>query len=153
MPNKTVEPTRYRARLTIDDMQKIKITLVAILMAVVCGCASTEKGILLHPDRPEYSIDLSSPDITKDLEEGKLKIWYIAKGTRSEGLHGEIEGMNISPEKGMKLQTKAGTLVYAGSWNERTQLFSMSGWLPTDLKDIGMTQGHTGFSPSFYCPG
>jgi hypothetical protein len=123
-------------------MQKMKITLIAILMTALCGCASTEKEILSHPDHSEYSIDLNSPDIVKDLEKGKLKIWYIAKGTRSEGLHGEIEGMNISPEKGMKLQTKAGTLIYAGSWNERTQLFSMSGWLPTDLKDIHPSWKH-----------
>ena len=140
------------------DMQKTKITLIAILMVVACGCASTEKEILLHPDRPEYSINLNSPDITKNLEEGKLKIWYIAKGTRSEGLHGEIEGMNISPEKGMKLQTKAGTLVYAGSWNERTQLFSRSGWLPVDLDGIYPSWAHiqsevsTPFAPASLTP-
>jgi hypothetical protein len=122
--------------------RKIKITLIVTLMAVACGCASTEKEIILHPDHPEYSIDLRHPDITKNLEKGKLKIWYIAKGTRSEGLHGEIEGMDISPKKGMKIQTKDGTLVYAGSWNERTQLFSMSGWLPTDLKDINPSWKH-----------
>ena len=117
-------------------MQKIRITLIGVLMASLCGCASTENEILLHPGSEEYSINLNSPDITKDLEEGKLNIWYIAKGTRSEGLHGEIDGMDISPERGMKLQTKAGALVYAGSWEERTQLFSRSGWLPVDLEAI-----------------
>ena len=121
---------------SLYDMQKMKITLVTILMAVACGCASTEKGTLLHPNHPEYSIDLGNPDIIENLEKGRLKIWYIAKGTRSEGLHGEIEGIDISPEKGMTLQTEAGTLIYAGSWDERTQLFSMSGWLPADSKDI-----------------
>ena len=111
-------------------------------MAMTCGCASTEKGILIHPDHPDYSVDLNSPDITKDLEKGKLKIWYIAKGTRSEGLHGEIEGMEITPEKGMKIQTKIGTLIYLGSWDERPLLFSRSGWLPVDSKDIDPSWKH-----------
>lgn len=111
-------------------------------MTVACGCASTEKEILLHPDRPEYSIDLSHPDITKDLGKGKLKIWYIAKGTRSEGLHGEIEGIDISPGKGIKLQTEVGQLVYRGPWNERSQLFSRSGWIPLDLEGIYPSGAH-----------
>jgi hypothetical protein len=117
-------------------MQKIKIAFIAVLMAMTCSCASTGKGILIHPDHPDYSVDLYHPDITKNLEKGKLKIWYIAKGTRSEGLHGEIVGMKITPEKGMKIQTKIGTLIYMGSWSERTLLFSRSGWLPIDSKDI-----------------
>jgi hypothetical protein len=49
------------------DMRKMKITLITILMAVACGCASTKKEILLHPDHPEYSIDLGNPDIIENL--------------------------------------------------------------------------------------
>jgi len=133
-------------KLTKDDfnMQQIRISFMAMIAVALSGCMSAKKSTLQHADSPEHSIDLKAADIVKDLDQGKLKIWYIAKGTRSEGLHGELEGVEVdSKTKGMQLESSIGTLTYHGEWNERDHSFSMSGWLPSDLIGIHPSWKHS----------
>jgi hypothetical protein len=117
-------------------MQKTA-TLLAVILVAMCGCMSAKEKNLKHPNSPKHSIDLNTPDIVEDLDKGKLKIWYIAKGSRSEGLHGEIEGIEVNEKrKGMQIDSSIGPLTYCGEWNQREHLFSRSGWLPADLEGI-----------------
>ena len=124
-------------------MQKSKITLVAVIVAAMCGCMSAKEKNLKHPNSSEHSINLNAPDIVGDLDEGKLKIWYIAMGSRSEGLHGELQGVKVNEKrKGMQIGSSIGTLTYWGEWKHREHLFSMSGWLPADLEAIRPSWRH-----------
>ena len=124
-------------------MQKSKITLVAVIVAAMCGCMSAKEKNLKHPNSSEHSINLNAPDIVGDLDEGKLKIWYIAMGSRSEGLHGELQGVKVNEKKkGMQIESSIGTLIYFGEWDQREHLFSRSGWLPADLEGIHPSRRH-----------
>ena len=85
------------------------------------------------------TIDWDKPDII--LKDGiwELKIYYILKGTRSEGLHGIL--FNNNKDKGAgtfkeKIETDLGELIYFGKWEDRKHLFSLSGWLPKNLDPI-----------------
>ena len=118
-------------------MQKKVITALIAFILSLSGCVSSEEKPLTHPNHSTYEIDLSSPDITKKLKAGTLKIWYIAKGTRSEGLHGVLEGIEIEEKKrGMVIESSIGPLTFFGEWNEREHSFSVSGWLPSDTGTI-----------------
>ena len=95
-------------------------------------------GKLVYADRG-YGIDLAKPDIVKSAGEYKLLVYYIAKGTRSEGVHGVLvkNGEVVDAVQDQtELKTGFGVLVYRGPWEERTLLFDQSGWLPEDLTGI-----------------
>lgn len=64
-------------------------------------------------------------------EDGWELITYVLQpGTRSEGYHGVLthDGERVLGEKGQKLDTPLGTLLYRGSMQERAHLWSYSGW-------------------------
>ena len=118
-------------------MQKKIIAALLAFILSLSSCTSSGEKLLTHPNQSSYKIDLNNPDITKKLKEEKLKIWYVAKGTRSEGLHGVLEGLIIEGKKnGMVIESSIGPLTYFGEWNEREHLFSFSGWLPSDTRNI-----------------
>lgn len=110
---------------------KYLLQIALLLAPIIC---TGEVGELAHPKQPDTHINLDSPDIIKDLGNGKLKIWIIEKGTRSEGLHGELEGMEDPRATTKSLTTSSGTFVFRGDWEDRPYLWAASGWLPEDLK-------------------
>ena len=64
-------------------------------------------------------------------EDGWELITYVLQpGTRSEGYHGVLthDGERVLGERGQKLDTPLGTLLYRGSMQERAHLWSYSGW-------------------------
>ena len=84
----------------------------------------------------DYVLDLSKLDLILEDEGIKLKIWYVAKGTRSEGIHGVLEGFKFLNSQQDKIETSLGTLMFYGEWEQRKHLFSKSGWLPEKLEGI-----------------
>ena len=112
----------------------MKTLLQIILLLVPFVCSGGEKE-LVHPNNPEIRINLEAPDFIKDLGDGKLKIWGIEKGTRSEGLHGQLEGIDDPSDKVHSIQTSDGKMVYRGDWDDRPFAWSVSGWLPENLKE------------------
>ena len=102
------------------------------------GPAPIITGKLVYADRG-YRIDLAKPDIVKSAGEYKLLVYYIAEGTRSEGIHGVlVENGEVvdALQDQTELKTGLGILVYRGPWEKRTLLFDQSGWLPKDLTGI-----------------
>ena len=112
----------------------MKPFLQILLLSVPLAGSGGEKE-LVHPNNPEVRINLDAPDFIKDLGTVKLKIWVIAAGTRSEGLHGIIEGIDDPSDQLTSMDTPEGRIVYRGGWDERRFLWSASGWLPENLSE------------------
>lgn len=79
------------------------------------------------------TINIEKPDLTDSDGKATWRMWYIFKGTRSEGLHGmiledrkPIEGGKIGDAKSVNGKE----YVWCGTWDSRKHLFSLSGWLP-----------------------
>jgi hypothetical protein len=80
-----------------------------------------------------HTINFEKPDLTDSDEKVTWRMWYIFRGTRSEGLHGVIledrkliEGGKIGDTKSVNGKE----YVWFGTWDSRKHLFSLSGWLP-----------------------
>lgn len=84
---------------------------------------------------------LEDKKIKSSMAEGgwELITYVLQPGTRSEGYHGVLthEGKRVLGEKGQKLDTPLGTLLYRGSMQERTHLWSYSGWSVTAPRHSG----------------
>ena len=90
-----------------------------------------------------HTIDFHKPFIiSSDTSDTEWRMWYIAKGTRSEGMHGILQ-MKKKVIHGSKLyeeKTISGRVfVWYGSWDSRKALFSSSGWLPKDVTEWNTT--------------
>jgi len=84
-------------------------------------------------------IAVQKPDIIRKGKECELRVWYFNKGTRSEGLHGEllIAGEMIAGKKqGDSVSCDLGEFIWHGTSEDRKLPFARSGWLPKDLSGI-----------------
>lgn len=115
-----------------------------LLMTLLFGLQMAESA---EGDKPPKSFEgkdhpalrLDAPDLTKSDKSATWRMWYIAKGTRSEGLHGTItEGDKEVYGKALQESrvVDGRKLVWHGAWDERKNLFSKSGWLPEDIKSV-----------------
>jgi len=80
------------------------------------------------------TFDLGKPDLTESDKRFTWRMWFICKGTRSEGTHGVIlENRKLihGTKIGETRMVNGKAYVWCGSWDERTYLFCRSGWLPT----------------------
>jgi hypothetical protein len=114
-----------------------------LLLAGSCGRRpnDTVSGVLVHPGEGhgDCTVDLSRPDTVKRSGHFVLRIYYIAKGTRSEGLHGVLtaKGLVIDDSSGgSELTTDLGPVLCHGPWGSRKLLFGKSGWLPKDAGEM-----------------
>ena len=101
--------------------------------------ADGEKPPKAYGGGSKHVIDRNAPDLTNTGKHKEWRMWYIFKGTRSEGLHGElvINGKIRTGKKvGEKFESDDGTWIWYGAWDDRKQLFSKSGWLPEDLSTV-----------------
>lgn len=109
--------------------------VVQSIFLLMASLSFAEDIELVHPNHPETRINLEAPDFIKDLGDGKLKIWVIEEGTRSEGLHGILQDVDDPSEQVTSMDTPEGKIVYRGDWDNRPFLWSASGWLPENLKE------------------
>jgi hypothetical protein len=116
------------------------ILFMAILLGLqVAESAEGDKPPKNYVGKDHPTIRMDAPDITKSDKTAKWQMWYIAKGTRSEGLHGTITiGEKVVYGKVLKelMVVDGWGLVWHGSWDDRKQLFAKSGWLPEDIKTV-----------------
>ncbi|QQL44426.1 hypothetical protein [Sulfuriroseicoccus oceanibius] len=87
----------------------------------------------------KHVIDRNTPHLHSTGKLWEWRMWYISKGTRSEGLHGElvINGkIRTGAKTGEKFDSDGKTWIWHGAWDGRKQLFSKSGWLPEDLSTV-----------------
>jgi hypothetical protein len=115
------------------------ITLIAGIMSANLLAADGEKPPKAYDGGSKHVIDRNAPDLTNTGKHREWRMWYIFKGTRSEGLHGElvINGrIRTGTKVGEKFESDGGTLIWHGPWDDRKQLFSKSGWLPEDLSAV-----------------
>jgi hypothetical protein len=79
------------------------------------------------------------PDIAKSGEGCEFRVWYLEKGTRSEGIHGTlvVGGKALAGNKtGETVTCSLGDFVWHGDWDSRRQAWAASGWLPKALGEI-----------------
>lgn len=123
-------------RTTGATMRYLAALTIGILL---CACrAGTQKpleGTWVHPgpNMESHAIELANPDRVVRKGQYELRLYYVARGTRSEGVHGILlENGEVVADStpGRTLETDLGTLVCRGPWEDRTLLFDRSGWLP-----------------------
>ena len=116
-----------------------------IILLLACSCSEKQPppitGILTHPGQgyEDHEIDLAKPDVVKRKGQYELRVYYIAKGTRSEGLHGVliVNGSVVDDAVADKeMKADVGLLHCHGPWQKRKLLFVSSGWLPMDTSTI-----------------
>ena len=79
------------------------------------------------------TFDLGKPELTDSDKRFTWRMWFICKGTRSEGEHGVIlENRKLihGTKIGETRMVNGKAYDWCGSWDERTYLFCRSGWLP-----------------------
>jgi hypothetical protein len=126
-----------------NKRMKIKIQF-AIFLCAVAACVGVYGSDTPAPPKADsgdakHTIDPKKPDIVRKVAKTEWRMWYIAKGTRSEGLHGalSVDGAWLSGKtNGATAVTGLGEFVWHGDWDSRKLLFSKSGWLPSDLSSV-----------------
>jgi len=120
-------------------IKQLPAVMVLLLATASCGGrpAAPVTGILTHPGKghDDQTVNLAQPDIVKKAGSYELRIYYVAKGTRSEGLHGVLtaNGAVVDDSVAAKeMETDVGLLRCHGPWQNRKLLFASSGWLPKD---------------------
>ena len=109
-----------------------------LFSGVVCATegASAPKS---YKGTTKHIIVRDKPASVKSEGTSSWKFWYIAKGTRSEGLHG-ILVINGKVTHGKAIGDERDALgqkyVWYGTWDSRKTLFSKSGWLPVNLSAV-----------------
>lgn len=122
-------------------MLKTQITALTLTLILSGGlpAADGEKAPKAYAGTSAHTFNASSPDLRQKGNWGEWKLWYIFKGSRSEGLHGELvtDGRTVVGSTiGEKVTLGENTWVWHGAWDDRKHLFSKSGWLPEDLSVI-----------------
>ena len=127
--------------MAFDVLPKMKlIVLLSFLLGLqVAESADGDKSPKSYAGKDHPTIRMDAPDVTKTDKTAEWRMWYIAKGTRSEGLHGTItiEGkVVVGKVLKEKLVVAGQKLVWYGPWDERKLLFAKSGWLPEDITTV-----------------
>jgi hypothetical protein len=124
-------------------MKQSTSVLFFFLLASICVHASGPSGPSSPPKsdhtNQQHVIQPKSPDITEKADGDEFRLWYIAKGTRSEGIHGAlfVEGKwIIGKEVGETVVSKCGIYVWSGAWDQRKVMWAKSGWLPKELSTV-----------------
>jgi hypothetical protein len=124
-------------------IQQLSAAVVLLVAAVSCGgnSGSPITGTLTRPGEgyEEQTISLARPDVVKAAGSYELRVYYVARGTRSEGLHGVLtaNGAVVDDPVGAKeMETDVGLLRCYGPWQDRKLLFASSGWLSKDTSAI-----------------
>ncbi len=110
----------------------MKYLIVAVLMVVVAYAEGNTSEPLQLQEPKEVK---QKPDFLYTKKGWALKIWYTAKGSRSEGTFGKLyhNGKEIIPKiKNEELQTPLGTLHYETS----NVLWGSHGWVFTDADRV-----------------
>ena len=107
----------------------LRLAVVALACHWLAACVSGE-GASAPADNGAWSAPSSAPDRRLATGDGRweLRIWYRAKGTRSEGQHGALyaNGREVpTPEDGAERETGLGRMRYFGMARDRLP------WQPT----------------------
>ena len=105
----------------------ILLTLIIFFPITLVIASSGHAPPKNDPENQKHVIDTKKPSILKKGDSSEWRLWYIAKGTRSEGLHGALEkdGKWLYGKKnGEIVETELGNFVWHGNWDERKLLFN-----------------------------
>lgn len=112
---------------------KSLLLLLLLLSPVVSWASDGAKPPKSYEGKGHPIIEFEKPDLVDSDGKFAWRMWYIFRGTRSEGLHGMImedqklvEGGKIGDTKSVNEKE----YVWCGTWDSRKHLFSLSGWLP-----------------------
>jgi hypothetical protein len=116
-------------------LQKMKshLLLLLLLSSLALWASDGAKPPKSYGGRGHPTIDFEKPDLADSDGKAAWRMWYIFRGTRSEGLHGVILEDRKLIEGGKTGDTKSVNgkeYVWCGTWDSRKHLYSLSGWLP-----------------------
>lgn len=117
----------------------LTITFLAVITSSSLLAADGDNPPKAYDGGSKHVIDRNAPHLKTTGKHQEWRMWYIFKGTRSEGLHGEIVingKIRTGTKVGEKFESDDGTWIWHGAWDDRKQLFSKSGWLPEDLSTV-----------------
>ena len=83
--------------------------------------------------------ETARPDIDRRAGDYQLYIYYVSKGTKSEGIIGRLRKGDkeiIGTDIGEKIKTPFGIYIWHGAIKDRKQLWDISGWLPEEISTV-----------------
>lgn len=116
-------------------MKYYAILFFALILAITC-LANEEVG---WPRQIIISKQSLQPDSVRSSGEYQFAIYYVAKGTRSQGIHGRLIRKNaeiLGTKLEETIKTPWGIFVWHGPAQQRKNLWDLSGWLPQDIASI-----------------
>lgn len=112
---------------------KRMVFLLPMLTVLNAWALEGELPLKSYKGSGHTTFDLGKPELTDSDKRFTWRMWFICKGTRSEGEHGVIlENRKLihGTKLGEMRVVNGKEYVWCGSWDERTYLFCRSGWLP-----------------------
>ena len=117
-------------------MKKI-IIFLSFFLVVGSACAQKQKPLVNHRHNIDKRQKQKQVHQIKIDENYRFTFFYIAKGSRSEGVHGELYYKGTKVAKNLDpVKTEYGIFHYHGDYMQRGNLFDTSGWLPENLREI-----------------
>lgn len=126
------------------SLEKVSIWMVTALslFAVSCGGTAMKAGHAPTPENMNFShrSQMDAPGAREQMPERiyeaegwKLVVYITNKGTRSQGIHGDLfhDGAKVYGKRGQTLTTPLGEVRYHGSEMERAHLWDTTGWTIT----------------------
>ena len=107
-------------------------------LTFVMSTLSASDQIQLPVEREVIQKKLS-PEIVKTSGDYRISLYFIAKGTRSEGIHGTIHIKEVEvfgESAGQILNTPFGRYRWHGQLKNRKHLWDRTGWIPIDPGSI-----------------
>lgn len=124
------------------SLEKVSILIVTALTVFIASCGGTtmKSGSSYASREMGHNTAMKTtraceqmPERIYEKEGWKLVVYVTNKGTRSQGIHGDLfhNGSPVSGKKGETLTTPLGELYYHGSEMERANLWDTTGWTIT----------------------
>ncbi|WP_300666876.1 hypothetical protein [Desulfoluna sp.] len=126
------------------NLNKVSLCMVTALTIFLtsCGGAAMKSGLVPTPSNNEPShlsqmdtagVREQMPERIYEKEGWKLVVYITNKGTRSQGIHGDLyhNTQKVTGKRGQMLTTPLGEVYYHGSEMERAHLWDTTGWTLT----------------------
>ena len=126
------------------SLERVTIRMVMTLTIFIASCG----GTAMKSGPAPFSRDMGPnrlaqvdtaqareqmPERIHEKEGWKLVVYITNKGTRSQGIHGDLfyDGKKVDGKRGEAITTPLGEVYYHGSEMERAHLWDTTGWTIT----------------------
>ena len=115
------------------------VIFTCTLLITSCGGTAMKSKSASSPRsmNTNRQVDAYSPELREQMPERiyekegwKLIVYVTNKGSRSQGIHGDLyhDGKKIEGNRGQAIKTPLGEIYYHGSEMERAHLWDTTGW-------------------------